>query len=406
MELKKHQIVIQIGSPPQFFGIKPLLETLVKNNVEFICFTPIISQEYSKEMFDITYELVKKNQFPVTRNIDNMHTKIYLAAWPTANVKYKYLLRYTYSILSAKPNPVYLPDSQRRYHGILTQNRPEFEMLRVYSNTYFVSNLKYIGWKKQQTNGKTILYLPTWNTAYMGEVGKINSNDEIIPALEKLKSAGYNILLKAHPLTLSDPSAKASAQILKKHTDEYFESDTPIQDLLMKSDLVISDNSGAIHEALYSNIPVIVFGNKTDKRKLGEILPVHHRLIQQKIIENPHKPEDILDAVKKGLSKAYVGQQIKVSDNLFKKDYSKSAIDGWFDVIIKYLNDDIDQDYIELHNYYNDYIDSKNSEITKLQTGQTEYESMISLERNPGIKTASRRLGQAIRRRLRVVITK
>src|SRR5690606_27676142 len=194
-----------------------------------------------------------------------------LAAWPSADIEYKYLLRYTYSLLSAKPNPVYLPDSQRRYHGILTQNRFEYEMLKVYSNTYFVSNLKYIGWEKRATSGKSILYLPTWNAASLGDIGNINSNEEIIPALKKLREAGYNITIKAHPLTLSDPNARESAQVLRDYADAYYESDTPIQDLLMEADMVISDNSGAIYEALYTNTPVIVYGDKTDKRKLGEI---------------------------------------------------------------------------------------------------------------------------------------
>src|SRR5690606_1026266 len=112
---------------------------------------------------------------------------------------------------------------------------------------------------KSSTDGKTVLYLPTWNATSLGEIGNINSNEDIIPALKKLKEAGYSIIIKAHPLTLSDPSAKESARTLKKYSDEYYESDTPIQDLLMKSDLVISDNSGAIYEALYTNIPVIVY---------------------------------------------------------------------------------------------------------------------------------------------------
>src|SRR5690606_3176838 len=123
-----------------------------------------------------------------------------------------------------------------------------------------------------------------------------------------------------------------------------------------KADLVISDNSGAIYEALYSNTPVIVYGDKTDKRKLGNILPMHHRLIQEKVIGNPQKPEYIVEAVESGLTKEYGQKQIKASDELFKKDYTDTAIKGWFDVISKYLNDDIDQDYIALHNYYNDYI--------------------------------------------------
>ena len=398
--MKEYEVVVQIGSPPQFFGVKPLLEEFIKQKIHFICFTPVIDAEYSKAMFDQTYSMVKDGGFPITRNINGSKTKIYLAAWPSADIEYKYLLRYTYSLLSAKPNPVYLPDSQRRYHGILSQNRFEFEVLSVYSNTYFVSNLKYIGWKKKTTSGKSILYLPTWNAASLGKVGKINSNEEIIPALKKLREGGYSITVKAHPLTLSDPNAKETAQALKKYADEYYESDTPIQDLLTKADLVISDNSGAIYEALYTNTPVVIYGDKTDKRKLGKILPVHHRLIQDEIIDNPQKPEDILQAVERGLTKDYAHKQIKLGDELFKKDYTESAVNGWIDVVMKYLKDDVNQDYVALHDYYNAYIDSKSKENAELVGRQTEYEEMITLERNPGIKTASRQLVRSVRRRL------
>lgn len=401
MEVKECQIVVQVGSPPQFFGIKPLLELFKKKGIEFLCFTPVRDDEYSKVMFDQTYGLVKNSGFPVARNIDGMKTKIFLAAWPSANIEYKYLLRYTYSLLSAKPNPVYLPESQRHYHGILTQNSFEFEMLKVYSNTYFVSNLKYMGWKKGKTSGKTIIYLPTWNAASLGEAGEINSNEEIIPALKKLKKAGYSVVIKAHPLTLSDPSTRENARSLKRYADEYYESDTPIQDLLMKSDLVISDNSGAIYEALYTDTPVVVYGDKTEKRKLGQILPMHHRLIQEKIIDNPRRPEDILESVRKGLSREYAQKQINIGDELFKKDYTNAAVDGWLDVIKKYLSDDVNQDYIALHNYYNEYVDSTNNENTALLNKQSEYEMIIAHERNPGIKIASRQLVKSIHRRLR-----
>lgn len=402
MEVKRCDIVVQIGSPPQFFGIKPLLETFIKKKIEFICFTPNRDEEYSKAMFNQTFRLVKESGFPVTRNVDGMKTKIFLAAWPSANIEYRYLLRYTYSLLSAKPNPVYLPESQRHYHGILTQNRFEFEMLKVYSHTYFVSNLKYMGWKKGRTTGKSILYLPTWNASSLGDIGKINSNEEIIPALIKLKEAGYNIAIKAHPLTLSDPSARQSAQVLKNYADEYYESDTSIQDLLKKSDLVISDNSGAIYEALYTDTPVLVYGDKTDRRRLGKILPMHHRLIQEKIIDNPRSPKDILSAVHKGLTKDYAQKQIRVGNELFKKDYTESAVNGWIDVITQYLNDDVNQDYVALHDYYNDYVDSKNRENVGLRNKQAEYEAMIAHERSQGIRTATRRLIRAVHRKLRV----
>src|SRR5690606_18077129 len=110
---------------------------------------------------------------------------------------------------------------------------------------------------------------------------KINVGENIIPALRKLKENGYHVIVKAHPITLSDPRTKHGEDDIKRIADEYFDANTGIQDVLAKADLVISDNSGAIYEALYSNIPVIVYGDRTNVRHLGNIDTAHYRWINQ-----------------------------------------------------------------------------------------------------------------------------
>jgi CDP-glycerol glycerophosphotransferase (TagB/SpsB family) len=405
----EYDLVIQIGSPPQFFGIRDFVNEISKRkNIKYTCFVPVVEDEYSKEMFDLTYNLVKKTPFKVTR-VAPKSCKVYLAAWPRGDTKYKYILRYTYSLLTAKPNPVYLPDSQRRYHGILSQNIFEYETLRVYANTYFVPNLKYIGWKKKPTSGRNILFLPTWNAASLDDVGKINANDSILPALQRLKESGYHIIIKAHPLTLSDPKAKQEGERLNAVADEHFNSETAIQDALAVADLVVSDNSGAIYEALYSNTPVIVYGDKTNARHLGSIDTAHHRWIQQGVIENPNSPEELLDAVKRGLEESYIKRQQEVSDKTFKKVYDKSAINSWTEVIDKYLGDEVNQDYIELHDRYMDFIDEKDQRIKQLSdrvdrqdSELSELNSIIHNERNSGVSVASKRLLRALLRKSKI----
>jgi CDP-glycerol glycerophosphotransferase (TagB/SpsB family) len=398
----KYDIVVQIGSPPQFFGVENLIEELVKRKITYTCFVPVVNDEYSKEMFDLTYDLVVKSGFKVVRAAP-VSCKVFLAAWPRGDTKYKYILRYTYSLLTAKPNPVYLPDSQRRYHGILSQNTQEYETLKVYATTYFVPNLKYVGWKKQPTNGRNILFLPTWNMDALGDVGKINSNREIIPALKKLKQNGYRIIIKAHPLTISDPAAIREGEDLRKIADEYIRPDIGIQDVLAAADLVISDNSGAIYEALYTDIPVVVYGDKTNKRHLGSIDTAHHRWIEDGIIDNPKNPSQLLPSVQRALEKSYIKKQQTVSDATFKKVYDKSAVSRWMEVIDRYLRDEVSQDYVELHNQYMSFIDKKDQRITNLEDEISRIKSQadalastVSLEQNPGIKTATKRLIKAV----------
>lgn len=405
-----YDLVIEIGSPPQFFGVQNFVKELIKrSDIKFICLVPVVEDRHSREMFNQVYKLVESAGFEVTRKAPKS-CKVLLAAWPRENIKYKYVLRYTYSLLTAKPNPVYLPDSQRRYHGILTQNIFEYETLKVYANTYFVPNLKYIGWKKEKTSGKAVLFLPTWNAAALGEIGNINVGEDIIPALKELKENGYHVIVKAHPITLSDPATRHYEENIKKIADEYFDANTGIQDVLAKADLVISDNSGAIYEALYSHIPVVVYGDRTNVRHLGSIDTAHYRWIKQGVIENPNSPEELLSAIEKGLKKDYLKKQQEIADKTFKRVYDNSAVDAWMEVIDKYLRDEVSQDYIELHNYYMDFIDGKDQRVQQLLNEMhqknnelNELVSQFNNEQNPGIRTATKRLAKALVYKLGII---
>jgi len=94
---------------------------------------------------------------------------------------------------------------------------------------------------------KTLLYMPTW--------GELSSVDIFLDAILEL-SDRYNVLLKLHHNT--DILEKNRVDIKKDDNIHYFGATDDALDLLSISDIVISDYSGAIFDAIYCDKPVIL----------------------------------------------------------------------------------------------------------------------------------------------------
>jgi len=107
-------------------------------------------------------------------------------------------------------------------------------------------------------NKKTILYLPTW--------GEFSSIKVFGRKIAELKNE-YNLLLKIHHK--SDCNELNIIQgNLEKFGNKFFSGDD-IQYLLSSADLVLSDYSGAIFDAIYLNKPVMLL-QKDPSSLVGE----------------------------------------------------------------------------------------------------------------------------------------
>ena len=104
---------------------------------------------------------------------------------------------------------------------------------------------------------KTLLYVPTW--------GKLSTYDKFIKSVLAL-SKTYNILLKLHHLTgmlwLHRKKKIVGGNIL------VFGQNDRLLDLLAVSDIVLSDYSGAIFDALYCEKPIVLLHDDI-KKKIG-----------------------------------------------------------------------------------------------------------------------------------------
>lgn len=106
------------------------------------------------------------------------------------------------------------------------------------SNTFKSSNL--------DNDLKTILYVPTW--------GDLSSIDKYLDHVIKL-SEKYNVLLKLHHNTdflEGDRKSKINDRI------HYYGANDDILELISQSDLIISDYSGAIFDAVYFKKPIVL----------------------------------------------------------------------------------------------------------------------------------------------------
>ena len=102
---------------------------------------------------------------------------------------------------------------------------------------------------------KSILYAPTWGDLSTCEIYL----DEVLSLTDE-----YNVILKLHHNT--DLLEKKKRGKMKMSAPISFGANTSLLELMTVSDIVLSDYSGAIFDALYCKRPVILLQDQTEKR--------------------------------------------------------------------------------------------------------------------------------------------
>jgi len=143
-----------------------------------------------------------------------------------------------------------------------------------YSPSYAVGNLKFCGWdwkpsheRKQAARARLgisdtkpcILYMPTY--------GALGSFAEMIDVIAGMKGNMHFLIKVHHNDQIGDADLCAQARSLG--FDKVFSGEADQRALLEAADLVVSDFSGAIFDAVYARIPVVLF-QKDAHRKVGE----------------------------------------------------------------------------------------------------------------------------------------
>ena len=407
-------VIVKMETGTQYDAIKPVLEKFRDSALPFDIYIPLYIDDKRgiNKMFNKTASIVKNDGFKnIFRKIPNKKYKLALSAPHFENkINAKYYVKYYYGPIEAKPVRTWLPSFQNHYHGVILTNSRDMEVLSVYTQPYLVPILKYINFKKKPHTKKTVLFLPTWDHH--------DDLDWILKAINRIRRDGFCAIVKTHPSGgYSIGAQRSTRDMLKdieKAADEFHLGEYPLRELLARSDVVVSDTSSAAFEALYVGVPVTIFSKNINVFSLVNIKSANAKYTDEGYISIAKDITALTRNIHTALSVGYAKKQKELGDKLFRRDFTTRAVDSWMEVINRYLNDDLDQDYIRLHDYYTHDYDkhvleesslryaldlernASNLERNASNLERENYQKLLYQERNPGIRTAAKRLAKAI----------
>lgn len=372
MKKKEEKIAVIIYNYIQYLSIIPGIRGLIKSgyDVDFYCGKVDDDSGFNNLFSDVT-KILKKEGFKVYNKVQKTNYKIVLDPYEGLfDIRGKYNLRYRYGPIAAKPNKVLTTDKMIRYDCIICSGPYEARMLKAFANTEIVADLKYMDFKKKklkESNAKKVLlYLPTY--------GEESSIDLLLDELEKLKK-DYYIIAKTHHGTSFLKEESERPDKLRKVVDECYDLHTELKKLLEVADVVLSDNSASIFEAMLNKVPVAIFSDDINQNKLGEINSVQYDLYKEGILPYTNDAKKIKKILKEALSKEIIEKQNNWARDNFT--YSKDPVKDFVALIEKYYNDEIDmQDYL-FRRLIKDSIKEKNDYIDYMWRAYRHQEALL-----------------------------
>lgn len=350
----ERDIAIVVLNYIQYINIIPGIKELIKKGYKVDFYCPSVNDaEGFKEMFDDARKLLIEQNYQVYDKSQNIKYKVLLEPYPELNFSFdaKYLIKYRYGNISAKPSIVYIPKYYVKYDCILCAGEYDANYLNVFTRTVKTGNMKYINFEKKKeraTHKKNLLYLPTY--------GNGCSIDSILIELNKLRNE-YNVITKIHHGTSFLKNEQERIDKIKKNVDEFYDYHKKLSELLEVADVVLTDNSGSIFEAIYTEIPVAVYCDDINKFKLEDFNATQYELVEDGILPYTNDVRLISKILKQAQTKKYYKKQVDWNRKNFyhPTDLTKDFVN----IIEEYLHDNINNRYFEMHNvlkkdYYND----------------------------------------------------
>jgi len=369
MSKNNRDIAVVFDDLVEFFSIKSGIDKLISDGVSVDVIVPT-HNDGRKSLLDETYNYLKKNGYSPIRNvIKSRKYKILLEPYPTDHnfkpdiINHEFRIKYKYSLISAKPDPVFTVNWNIMYDAILCYTKREVEILSAYTKTFLVAPMKYKDFKKdgrRPSEKPTMLYLPTF--------GDVSSIDDIADIIKSVKKDFY-IVTKAHHSTQHKEDEKSRNNILKNVSDEYYNQTTDLVDLMKKADVVLSDNSSAIFDAIYASVPVAIYNDNTlNDRKLGNVDTYQYQVVKKGIVPYTSDPKKVGKILKEAIKKRK--EQAKEREDFSNaKDITKEFVN----VIKCFLKKDRKTDeYYAMHDYIRDsFLIKSNEEINKIKESRT-----------------------------------
>ncbi len=420
MKRRSRDILFYIENEVQFDSLKPLLIHLRdRTKVSFDIVVPDDISEstiVNKEIHEGGAKALRENGFDIIRSTDdiimseiaiNTEYKILISAymydWHYQNVNAKYYIMFPYaSYYFNKPHWTvdrfidqdYLADALFS-HAVGTK-----PVTDIFTNTYIVPSLKLMGFHKKSKHSKkpVLFFAPTYN--------EINFAVNFLQNIDEIKKK-YTVIMRGHHRVSHMENNKDLSERLYEKADRIYDTDEhSVIEPLEEADIVISDNSAIIFDAIYCDVPVGLFSQNPNSFHYRDINTTQSELVKNGEILWTDDPNEIVHIADETLTTKMLNKQKEMRHRLFPEKMSTDPIKQWIDVLSIYLEDRLPYEYKLAKRYW---VERVNQHLQSAQAMRVEIEDLniqiqnrdiiIHNEQNPGIKTSLRRLAKAFQRK-------
>lgn len=359
------EVAVLVGNPVQFYSVKPLLEAMGRESVQYDLVlpnwdTPEVRKEGWAAMENDLEGLLDRLGFPYLKAPVHAEYKISMSPYPMPwEVRSLFKVAYGYGYIT-KVRFTAAPEFKLCYDYILCYGHIDEEFFSVYAKTCIVGEPKLLGYKRKEfaREKPRLLYLPTY--------GELSSVRDAVPALKKL-SGKYEICAKAHHGTSFLTSEKGDLDTLFREFGEIHDCKTPLYDLLAKADVVLSDNSGALNDALAAGIPVARF-SASEPETIGGFVAPYLELVKKGVLPSTDDPAQIESVLKQAMTEKVKALQAAAARQMFF-DPEKGK-DNFIKLVKNLLNIKEDSRYFCLQREKNKYRETQAQKLENLETLQ------------------------------------
>lgn len=412
--MKDKNILFYIETIVQLDSIRPLLNYLRESKkYSFDILVPksssketshdkVVFNETAKKLTDESFDVLRTIDGPVvSKKIQKTHYNIlftaYVSPWQYENLSVNYRIMFPYaSYYFNKPHWTVKQFIEQDFlaDALLSHAEGTRSVTDIFTKTYIVPFLKLMDFKKKKSIGKkpVVFFAPTHNEAEFA--------NKLLETIDDLKK-DYRVVMRGHHKQSQEATGKDIFHDLYSKVDKVYEvGSTLLIDALQEADLVLSDNSGVIYDAIYCGIPVALFSCGVNAFHLNDINTEQYKLVESGDVLWTNNPKKITDIVKKTLSKKILSRQEILSRKMFPQS-RKNPIQQWVNVLDEYLNRPITDADLSKEYWSRSILEGYEAkrELQNLRNHVDSINHTLHEELNPGIKTAGKRFIKAIYRK-------
>ena len=418
---RTRDLLFHIENEVQFDSLRPLL-LHIRDETD-LTFDIIVPDDISentmvnKQVHEGGVRSLKRDGFKVVRSIDgvilsdvilNTEYKVFLSAymyrWHYENINTKYRIMFPYaSYYLNKPQWTIRMFIERDYmadalisHAVGTQ-----PVTDIFTKTYVTPSLKLMDYKKSPKKHKkpVLFFAPTYND--------IDFAAKILQNMNEIKKK-YTVAMRGHHRVVHVEGNKDVSAMLYAHADKIYDiEEFSLTESLSDVDVVVSDNSAVIFDAIYCGIPVVLFSEDPDSLKYHDISTIQSKLVESGDVLWTDTASELRSIIDKTLGKRMISRQARMRGRLFPTMQDSSPVEEWMRVLDVYLRDKLPEEYRLAKQYYirhrfaiEDGLGVTQQHVRNLESEMIVKDAIIHQEVNPGIKTSTKRLVRAIIRKL------